>query len=146
MTIEPLDPALYSRILRYEDPVLGLNTEVTPPGYEADEQSVPLNVSDLELLKELVQSSPSYQSRTTLAPEGKTWFSRPWKTKTSFMDSFLKQHLSSASRWDYRFFKLRQFAEKVSFGEPVLLKLYECTWGIAWRVGVLRLLRSLVIP
>lgn len=134
LSIEVLDPGFYSRTLQYKDPFIGLKAEATPPGYEADKQAAPLKVSDLSLLKELTHSTPSYQS-STLVPE-----KRAWLGGSSFMDDFTNGCLSSPSQQDYRSVRLRLFAEKVSFGEPALLQLYEYFGSIAWRMGVTELL------
>ena len=141
LTIEILDPGFYSRVLQYKDPIEGLNIEAKAAGLEADEQAAPLNVSDMSLLKELVQSSPSYQ---TLGPENKTWLSRSSKAESAFMDRFAKSYMSSPSQWDYRSLKLRLFGERISFGEPALLQLYKYAGGIAWRMGVTELLIQFV--
>ncbi|KAK1140888.1 hypothetical protein N8T08_009761 [Aspergillus melleus] len=141
LTIEILDPGFYSRVIQYKDPIEGLNIESKAAGLEADEQAAPLNVSDISLLKELVQSSPSYQ---TLGPENKTLLSRSSKAESAFMDRFVKSYMSSPSQWDYRSLKLRLFGERISFGEPALLQLYQYAGGIAWRIGVTELLIQFV--
>lgn len=54
LTVQPLDPAFYTRVTNYSDAWTGLSKELEATGDEADQATSPLSTSDVSLLEELL--------------------------------------------------------------------------------------------
>ncbi|KAL4904130.1 hypothetical protein BDW74DRAFT_185791 [Aspergillus multicolor] len=138
VTIEPVDPAFYTRITSYTDVKTALVAETKMTGHVADPTARRLLVSDLDLLLEIVDSSniSCKQDRgRSLGPsmgQRVLGLSRGMWNKSSFMDAFVFSSSSTAStrihplnREEYITSILRlSAAQKFAFSSQRLLNIY----------------------
>ncbi|RDW84085.1 uncharacterized protein DSM5745_04411 [Aspergillus mulundensis] len=174
LTIEPTDPAFYSRITTYPDIKSGLIAETKMTGHTADPAARPLLVSDLDLLLEIVESSLSIsppQSDTGdkgevfgFGPLMAQWIlrlSRCSRSRSrSFMDAFVlsstantntNRCLDPNSRGQYISTILRHSAaRRVAFSSQRLLGIYTliCACLLRWTLlhGLFSISRSCIPP
>ncbi|KAL2786486.1 hypothetical protein BJX66DRAFT_328544 [Aspergillus keveii] len=128
VSVEPADPAFYTRFINYKDVRSAIEQETKETGLPADPTSRPLIVSDVELLLSVLESAPSGNVGLNLSisasQKQKTLLSICRRTST-FMDEFALSILDPACRAVYMSACLRlSFSRRLAFGSLRLFAVY----------------------
>ncbi|KAJ0418749.1 hypothetical protein BJY00DRAFT_287319 [Aspergillus carlsbadensis] len=142
VSVEPADPAFYTRFINYKDVGSAIEQETKETGLPADPTSRPLIVSDVELLLSLLRSALSekvdLRDSSTSPQKHRTILSVCRGTPT-FMDEFALSLLNGSSRSVYVAACLRlSLSRRLAFGSLRLFGLLTSVTGLLLRWMVLR--------
>ncbi|PWY94639.1 hypothetical protein BO94DRAFT_421375, partial [Aspergillus sclerotioniger CBS 115572] len=126
VSIEPADPAFYTRIINYTSIETALDTELQSTGLHADPSSQRLLVSDQALLASIL-GSPSSQKTDTIkirnSPPAFSWYQK--STISPFMDDFVSTSSDPSSRAVYFTIATKQrLIDRFALGSETLLGIY----------------------
>jgi hypothetical protein len=128
VSVEPADPAFYTRFINYKDVRSAIEQETKETGLPADPTSRPLIVSDVELLLSVLEPAPSGKVGLNLSisasQKQKTLLSICRRTST-FMDEFALSILDPVCRTAYTGACLRlSLAKRLAFGSLCLFAVF----------------------
>lgn len=151
LTVEPLDPSFYTRIVNYPSAQKGIETELRETGMEADVVSQHLAVSDPLLLQNLLKASTRYKN-TGNTPYSDSPFSaillrQPillsclrWNLSPAFMDEFVANALPLSSRAAYVRLVIHHFlVHRLAFGFHFLFWIYGVIATTSIKLAILRI-------
>ncbi|PYI11758.1 hypothetical protein BO78DRAFT_302795 [Aspergillus sclerotiicarbonarius CBS 121057] len=126
VTIEPTDPAFYTRITNYATIETALNTELLPTGLYADPSSQRLLVSDQALLASIL-NSPSLKTNPFATnpkdlPNILSWYRT--STTTSFMDDFVSTSDPISRGVYFQIVSKERLINRFALGSEKLLGMY----------------------
>ncbi|KAJ6006374.1 hypothetical protein N7451_004318 [Penicillium sp. IBT 35674x] len=154
LTVEPVDPQFYAKLINYPDMKTALAQETKPTGLVADPSSQRLIVSDSALLDSIIHSEscqklhhPSNDAHTT--PSWRMRLVLFWcrgNSASTFMDRYVLFSSTQGSRATYASCLLRlSSAKKLAFGSQSLLGYYRffasflTGWVILGSLSILKL-------